>query len=244
MRQRFAEFGVRPASELAAATAAATETTARGRILPVLPDLACRLPFGGLRRGSTVAVRGSTALLLSLLATATTEGSWAGCVGLPDLGVLRAAELGVCVSRLALVPDPGTAVTGTLAALLDGIDLVAVSSRIALGSGDRGAVLAHRLSARARNRGAVLLAFGAWPGADVELKCRATTWTGLESGAGGLRECRMWIGVEGRGIPPASRRFSMTLSRAARPDSIGPDATGRDDHQDSGGMPRPMAAVG
>jgi hypothetical protein len=38
-------------------------------------DLAARLPAGGLRRGTTIAVDGSTAVLLALLATATARGS-------------------------------------------------------------------------------------------------------------------------------------------------------------------------
>jgi len=87
-------------------TTPATEIT--GRVLPVRGELADLLPWGGLRRGSTVSVRGSTSLLLALLATATAEGCWAAVVGLPHLGVLAAAELGVAVHRLALVPQPGT----------------------------------------------------------------------------------------------------------------------------------------
>ena len=56
-----------------------------GRVLPVRAELAQLLPYRGLRRGSTVVVRGSTTVLLALLAEATAEGSWAGVVGMPDL---------------------------------------------------------------------------------------------------------------------------------------------------------------
>ncbi|HYZ09141.1 MAG TPA: hypothetical protein VE709_11300, partial [Pseudonocardiaceae bacterium] len=78
-----------------------------GRPYPVHAPLAPLLPGGGLRRGSVVAVRGSTALLLALLAAATTQGAWAAVVGIGDLGVLAAAEAGVAVQRLVLVPAPG-----------------------------------------------------------------------------------------------------------------------------------------
>src|SRR5439155_22754384 len=44
---------------------------ARERQLPVLPPLAPLFPDGGLRRGSTVAVAGSTALALALAAGAS-----------------------------------------------------------------------------------------------------------------------------------------------------------------------------
>jgi hypothetical protein len=69
---------------------------------------------GGLRRGSTMSVAGSTALVLALLAEATGEGSWAAITGMPDVGVVAAAELGVDLERLALVPDPGAEVAAVL----------------------------------------------------------------------------------------------------------------------------------
>jgi hypothetical protein len=68
--------GVSAASELTDTAAGAV-----GRALPVLGGLASLLPWGGLRRGSTVVVRGSTTLLLALLAVATAEGSWAAARG-------------------------------------------------------------------------------------------------------------------------------------------------------------------
>lgn len=79
-----------------------------GRVLPVRADLAALLPAGGLPRGTTIAVDGSTALLLTLLATATARGSWAAVVGMPSLGLLAASEIGVALCRLALVLAPGT----------------------------------------------------------------------------------------------------------------------------------------
>ncbi|MGH4001955.1 MAG: hypothetical protein ACRDTJ_31335, partial [Pseudonocardiaceae bacterium] len=92
---------------------------------PVIEPLALLLPGGGLRRGSVVAVQGSTALLLALLAAATAHGAWAAVVGVGDLGILAAAETGVVVRRLALVPRPGPAPALVAAALLDGVGLVA-----------------------------------------------------------------------------------------------------------------------
>lgn len=312
---------------------------AAGRVLPVRAELAELLPQRGLRRGSTVVVRGSTSVLLALLAAATEAGSWAAVVGMPELGLLAAAELGVVVRRLALVPRPGAELGAVVAALLDGLDLVVVAPDTsavahrpgaqrsgaqgpgvqrsggpwagaqragAQGSGPQGAgaqrmdaprsgaqrsgaqrsaaqrsdpqgsvggqsgangsgaqwsdsqgsgrgrsgaqelaaewsdsqgsdarwpgaewsdsqgsgarrlgaqglgaqgmgarpdrsALVRRLSARARHRESVLLSFGAWPGADLEVTCGETQWSGLGSGSGRLTGCELEITVRGRG---------------------------------------------
>ncbi|WP_236796762.1 hypothetical protein [Amycolatopsis sp. GM8] len=165
------------------------------RILPVRRELRALLPDGGLRRGSTVSVRGSTSLLFALLAEATATGSWAAAVGMPNLGLAAAGEFGVEVGRLALVPRPGADVVPVTAALLDGMDLVAV------GSGGLAPSVARRLSARARYRGAVLLSLGPWPGAEVELEYEAGPWTGLAAGSGYLRARQAGIHVTRRGTP-------------------------------------------
>ena len=182
--------GVSTASGVAAQ---AERARATGRVLPVAPALAGLLPEAGLRRGSTVAVHGATSLLLALLAEATAAGSWAAVVGMPSLGVAAAAELGVDVGRLALVPRPGVELPSVVAALLDGVDLVAVSTETLQPA------VARRLSARARHRGAVLLSAGAWPGADVELVCARGPWTGPEDGYGHLKQRRARIRSQGRG---------------------------------------------
>jgi hypothetical protein len=196
-----------------------------GQVLPVRAELARLLPFRGLRRGSTVVVRGSTTVLLALLAEATAEGSWAAVVGMPDLGLLAAAELGVAMSRLALVPRPGAEFGGVVAALLDGLDLVAVN-RPETRTGPRTGrpelgPLARRLSARARHRESVLVSFGAWPGADLELDCAETSWTGLGKGHGHLTERELTVTVRGRGAAARPIRSRVTLPatlNSTRPD--------------------------
>ncbi|WP_285509328.1 hypothetical protein [Actinokineospora sp. NBRC 105648] len=176
------------------------------RVLPVREGLAELFPWGGLRRGGTVAVRGSAALLLSLLAEASAHGSWVAVVGLPDLGIVAAAELGIAVDRLALVPRPGVDLPAVVAALLDGFDLVAMSV-------DRvGDAHARRLSARARNRGAVLLPFGgSWPGADIELTCARGRWSGLGVGHGHLSARQVDVLARGRGAAARPSRAPFTL---------------------------------
>lgn len=203
--------GVSTASGVAA-TAEHAQVT--GKVLPVLAPLAGLLPWQGLRRGSTVAVRGSTSLLLGLVAEATTVGSWAAVVGIPRLGLAAARELGVELDRVALVPHPGADFATVTAALLDGVDLVATCPPGRLGETQT----ARRLSARARNRGAVLLSLGAWPGADVELHCTPAGWAGTDGGYGHLRERRVTVTAVGRGS--AARPVSAELSLPGQGGSV------------------------
>lgn len=198
-------LGVGAASEL---------TSASAQALPVRGELAELLPWGGLRRGSTVSVRGSTSLLLTLVAAATAEGCWAAVVGLPGCGVLAAAELGVAVHRLALVPRPGrdqSEVEKTVAALLDGFDLVSVATPVT-------GATARKLSARARNRKAVLLPFAApWPGADVELSATPDPWTGLGRGHGVLTSRTATVRATGRGAAARPRQTRLLLNGTTTP---------------------------
>ncbi|WP_157440289.1 hypothetical protein [Actinokineospora inagensis] len=174
-------------------------------VLPVHPDLAALFPWGGLRRGGTVAVRGSSGLLLALLARASAEGSWVAVVGLPDLGLPAAAEAGVALERTAVVPRPGGELTAVVTALLDGFDVVVVGARVVDS-------LARRLSARARSRGAVLVSFGAWSGAEVELSVAGSTWSGLGEGHGHLTGRVVDVHARGRGAAARPRRARLTLT--------------------------------
>jgi len=176
------------------------------RLLPVLPPLTSLLPSGGLRRGTTVAVQGSTSLVLALMAGPSQAGSWCAIVGLGSLGVVAAAEMGVALDRLALVPAPGPEWPVVVAALLDALDLVVVVSPERARGSD-----ARRLSARARQRGAVLVPFGQWEGADLRLSADKGVWDGLGPGHGQLRTRRTAVSAEGRGSAARRRRIQLWL---------------------------------
>lgn len=203
-------------------------TLARDRCLPVLPAIEALLP-GGLRRGSTVSVDGpgSTALLHAVLAGPTRAGSWAACVGAPALGWAAAAELGVALERVAVVRSDERRAPAVLAALVDAFDLVVVGPDH---RPDRTEV--RRLLSRAQERGAVVLTFdggavarrgarrsggggrGAWPGADVQLRCGAMAWSGPGDGWGHLQERRVSVTVEGRRSFDRPRRVDLLLPGA------------------------------
>lgn len=176
-------------------------TLARDQGLPVLDALTPLLPEG-LRRGSVVAT-GSTALALALAAAASAEGSWTAVVGAPSLGFAAALELGIAPERLLAVDPPGEHWATAVAALVDAVDLVLVSaSRVAPGE-------ARRLVARARERGAVLLALPGtpWPGADVRLDVRSSEWV-LD---GHLAARRAEVVATGRGAAARERRVTLWL---------------------------------
>jgi hypothetical protein len=184
------------------------------RILPVLPELSRLLPSHGLRRGSTVAVAagpsapasGGTSLLLALLAGASRAGSWCAVVGVPELGALAAAEGGIALDRLALVPNPGPEWPTVVAALIDGVDVVVMAV-----PGPVSASIASRLVARARQRGSVLMPFGHWDGADVTLQVVRGRWDGLGAGHGRLRRREVTIAARGRGAAARPREITVWM---------------------------------
>src|SRR5512132_2429781 len=176
-------------------------TLADERLLPVVPALQSLLPGRGLRRGATVTVSRSAALALALVAGASAAGSWVAAVGLPDLGIVAAAEAGVALERLALVPAPGVGAWPTVvAALLDAVDVVLVRSP------------ARLPAAQARERGAVLVPIGAWPEpADLRLAVTSSAWSGLGQGHGSLQARRVEVLVAGRGAATRERRALLWL---------------------------------
>lgn len=202
----------RELSRVAALTAPVSLSA--GQVLPVLSPLEGLLPEGGLRRGGVVGVAGpagATSLALALVAGASGTGSWCAAVGLPSLGAAAAAELGVALERLALVPFPGGQWATVTAALLDALDVVVVRPPRSVRPAD-----ARRLAARARERGSVLvpLAGGppAWPeGLDLRLTAVAAEWHGLGSGHGHLRARRVEVVANGRGAAARERRVALWL---------------------------------
>jgi hypothetical protein len=211
-------------------------TLADERLLPVVPALQPLLPGRGLRRGSTVAVARSAALALALVAGASAAGSWVAAVGLPDLGIVAAAETGITLERLALVPSPGArAWPAVVAAFLDAVDVVLVRSPPRLP-----AAQARRLTARARERGAILVPLGAWSEpADLRLAVTASAWQGLGQGHGHLLARQAEVTIAGRGAASRERRFLLWL-----PSPDGTIALMEPDAQLGSGGPAGLAPAG
>ena len=223
--------------------------------LEVVPALSGLMPGGGIRRGSTITVAsgpagGATSLALALLARATVEGSWCAVVGLPDLGLVTAAELGVDVSHLALVPAPEDRWMTVVASLLDGVDAVVFRSPRRVRPPD-----IRRLASRARERGAalVVLAGGAgsrhqpelrraWPGVtDLGLAVTTSRWTGLGEGHGSLRGRQVEVVAEGRGAAARPVRARLWLPSPEGEVALEQEVTVEPQAASS---PRPAAGLG
>jgi hypothetical protein len=157
LRRRMASIsGKKAASAAAAPTEDLLPNSESQLALP--PWLAELLPVP-VPRGTVAVLSGARSLLLSMVAAVTAAGGNAAIVGQPDIGLLAAAEMGADLSRLAVIPDPGT----------DGMDLVV------LGLGERRVppTRARAVVARARNKGCTLLVTGGdWQGAPTRLAAR------------------------------------------------------------------------
>ena len=188
------------------------------RVLPVVPALTAMFTNpAGLRRGATVVVDtdhtapGAVSLALALVAAASATGSWAGVVGVPDLGLVAAAELGVRLERVALIPrvEPAQWVT-VVGALLDAVDVVIAHPPAHLRGGD-----ARRLTARARERGSTLIPLlpgRAWAdGADVRLTVTGGRWEGAGTGEGHLAARELTVTRGGRGAAARPRTVRLWL---------------------------------
>lgn len=202
------------------------------RRLEVCAPLTGLFPGGGLRRGSTVAVTGAspgvTALALALLAAASAAGSWCALAGAHDLGLLAAAQLGVCLDRLAIVPSPGVQWPAVTAALLDGVEAVVLRPPAPASPAQ-----CRKLSARARERGSVLIVLSpagglqsrpgsagglqsrpgsAWPErVDVRLAVTAANPRGLSAGHGYFQGRRVEVTATGRGAASGERIVEVWL---------------------------------
>jgi hypothetical protein len=155
--------------------------------------LADSLPVA-LPRGTVAVLSGARSLLLSMVAAVTAAGGNVAIVGQPDIGLLAAVEMGADLSRLAVIPDPGTDPVEVAAVLIDGMDLVV------LGLGGRRVpqTRARAVVARARNRGCTLLVTdGDWQGAPTRLEARVCGYeitAGNRTGFGRIGKVRLQIG--------------------------------------------------
>jgi hypothetical protein len=138
-----------------------------------------------LPRGTVAVLSGARSLLLSIVAAVTAAGGNAAIVGQPDIGLLAAVEMGADLSRLAVIPDPGTDPVEVAAVLIDGLDLVV------LGLGGRRVpqTRARAVVARARLKGCTLLVTdGDWEGAPTRLQARVCGYE-ITAGSRGTPVC-------------------------------------------------------
>src|ERR1700692_592404 len=166
--------------------------------LPVPRWLAEALP-APLPRGTVAVLAGARSLLLSMVAAVTAGGGNAAIVCTPEILLLAAVEMGADLSRLAVIPDPGTDPVEVAAVLVDGMDLVV------LGLGGRRVPQprARAVVARARLKGCTLLVTdGDWQGASTRLDARVCGYetTSDKPGFGRISKVRLEVCGAGRAI--------------------------------------------
>lgn len=148
----------RPALDAVLAERVRPVTLARDRHMPIHPALGRLLPEG-LQHSITVAVTadasgGATTLALLVAAGASAAGGWVAAVGLPDLGLVAADQLGIRLDRMVVVNCDQAKGGQVVAALLDGFPMILVGPDM-LSSRD-----SQRLAARLREQGNVVVIVG------------------------------------------------------------------------------------
>ena len=170
--------------------------------LLAVPDALAELFPAGLPKGAVAVLSGARSLPVGMAASVSAAGGHVAVVGLPDFGLLAAAEMGADLSRLAVIPHPGADPVEVAAVLMDGMDLVV------LGLAGRcvPATRSRAVVARARQRGCTLLVTdGQWQGASMRMDARVC---GYEiTGGPGVpvpgcgRISRVRVSVRARGRP-------------------------------------------
>jgi hypothetical protein len=185
---------------------------ARDRTFPVVDELSGLFADRGIRRGSTIGVAGNAAISLAVALSVgvSRSGGWVVAVGLPSVGSLAASDLGAELSRWAFIDRPGNQAGDVVHALAASVDLVLVGPGIKLHTGH-----GRRIVARMRERGTSVIAvdnprlFDSR--ADVSLRIKQATWTGIGSGHGRLISRRVEIEATGRGANASLRRQLLWL---------------------------------
>jgi len=176
--------------------------------LPVHGHLASLL-HAGLPCGATIELRGgqgASSLLIATISQASAAGHWTAIVGQPDLNPIAVAEAGADLAKVALVRHPEAHWADVVAALCDGLALVATA--IPAGLSER---RARALAARARRSGCVLIPFGGhWPAADLTIESTQRRWHTRPNGR--LPRCfDLDVTVRGRGAATRPRRQAIHL---------------------------------
>jgi hypothetical protein len=191
------------------AAPSADQLSASETLLPMPESLGEVLP-APLPRGTVAVLSGARSLPLSMVAAVTAEGGHAAIVGQPDVGLLAAVEMGADLSRIAVIPDPGSDPVEVAAVLMDGMDMVVLG----LGGRSVPATRARAVVARARQKGCTLLVTnGDWQGASARLDARVCGYeiTGhgdrSRPGFGRIAKVQLAYSVSGR---VASGRAGLT----------------------------------
>lgn len=165
-----------------------------------------------LRSGAVHSIE-SRGLALTCLGATMPPGAWGAIVGMPDLGIEAARDLGVPIDRVALVPHPGRSWLDVVASLAEAMPVVLAASPGRVTPTD-----AARLSARLRQASSTLLIAGPWPNAATVVRDVRAEWQGLADGDGRLAAGGLVVEVVSGGAPSLAR-IPIVGDGAASPDA-------------------------
>jgi len=199
------------------------------RVFPVSEVVQELFPEGGLRRGVVYQCDSSASLIWSLLAESSRQGVWCAVVGLPDLGVAAAEDMGVNVDRVVLVPTPGNQWLSVIAALSDVVGIVVLGAVPA--PSER---MLATLTGRLREREVTLLVSSEWPRTEARLSVSAQQWEGLGRGHGMLCEHRVSLTFTPRHGHPVRRCDLVIDAWGARHGAPHAEVTDLNDYRHAG----------
>ncbi|MGC5077184.1 hypothetical protein [Agrococcus sp. DT81.2] len=152
-----------------------------------------------LRTGAAHSIE-SRSLALACLGAAMPRGAWGAIVGMPDLGIEAARDLGVPMDRIALVPHPGRSWLDVVASLAEAMPVVLTVSPGRVTPTD-----AARLAARLRQASSTLLVEGSWPNAATVVRQVRAEWHGLSDGDGRIAAGSLVVEAASGGVPRMAR---------------------------------------
>lgn len=119
-----------------------------------------------LREGTVYCADGSIGQMVSALCAALTEDGWCAAVGLPEIGWGAAADRGLPLDRVVVIPDTRGKVEAVLHYLIPYVDVVAVGDgRLTRGQ-------QQKVAARLRRYRTSLVTLQPWPGISRSLPGR------------------------------------------------------------------------
>lgn len=142
----------------------------------------------------------SRGLALACMGAVMPPGAWGAIVGMPDLGIEAARDLGVPIDRVALVPHPGRSWLDVVASLAEAMPVVLAASPGSVSPTD-----AARLAARLRQASSTLLVAGPWPNAATVVRSVRAEWQGLADGDGRIAAGGLIVEVASGGAPSRAR---------------------------------------
>ncbi|MCH1884288.1 hypothetical protein [Agrococcus sp. ARC_14] len=142
----------------------------------------------------------SRSLALACMGAAMPAGAWGAIVGMPDLGIEAARDLGVPIDRVALVPHPGRSWLDVVASLAEAMPVVLAASPGRVAPTD-----AARLAARLRQASSTLLIAGPWPNAATVVRSVRADWQGLDDGDGRIAAGSIVVETVAGGAPSFAR---------------------------------------